>query len=211
MPTKPPMKRRKVPTTPTPPPPRVTPPQDDPPPFKISGTQADPDAVDEDDGDGVAFKRGPGGGVIGGDHPAARTPAAQAKKKQTLQVSHALKRMLAMTPQQFDQLQHTPGTIADQLAAQLVGLARSGTMEAIKIVYDRTEGRVPQSLEVNNPAHKDVHERVGDIARERANQAAIAAAGGLPEGAEVLDVSEDGSDRAKDDQREPGVASETAG
>ena len=213
-PNRPPMKRRKLPTTPPPPPPVVTPPEpeEDLSPLKISGTEADPDAVEVDDGEGTAYQSGPGGGVKGGNHAAAQTPAAKAKRKQSLQVSHALKRMLGMTPQQFEQLQGRPGTMADQIAQQLVNLARGGAMEAIKIVYDRTEGRVPQSLEVNNPAHKDVHERVGDIARERANQAAIAAAGGgVPEGEGLLDLSEDGADGPEADRGEPGVASETAG
>lgn len=96
---------------------------------------------------------------------------------------------------------------ADAIAAKLVELAKAGTMDAIKLIYDRTEGRVPQSLEIGDLKQKDVNERVSDIARERANAAALAAAGGaLPQGEGLLEVPQDRTPGAQEARSQSGLA-----
>lgn len=205
-PTKPPMRRRKLPQQPPPPAPDVAPEppaeEEAPPSLKISGTEPDPNAVEDEE-------RNPDG-TFRGNNKAAQTPQANAKRKQSLQVSHAMRKMLAMTPQQFEVAMQRPESVADQVAAQLLHSARNGVMDAIKTVYDRTEGRVPQALEVNNNSHKDVNERVSDIARERLNGLAIAASGAVPQGDDDVDVSTDGPGGAEEAGGEPGVAGESA-
>lgn len=40
-------------------------------------------------------------------------------------------------------------TLADEIAAQLIKLARNGDIQAIKELFDRTEGKPKQSLDVD--------------------------------------------------------------
>jgi len=115
-------------------------------------------------------------------------------------ISHALAFLLDLSPEEFLEAAANVQTKAEEIAVQLVVKATSGTQEAIKICLERTEGRVPQALEVSTNSHKDIHERVGDIAISRAN-AAAATATGLRISAESadLDLSEDEPDRPEED------------
>lgn len=123
-------------------------------------------------------------------------------------ISHALAFLLDLSPEEFLQAAANVQTKAEQIAVQLVEKATSGTQEAIKICLERTEGRVPQALEVSTNSHKDIHERVGDIAISRANAAAATAAGlRLSAESSDLDLSEDGTDRAEEDDGESSVES----
>jgi hypothetical protein len=213
------MRSRKLPRSPAPPPPDVRPPEnaedavevevkakdkakakakakparkEKSAPLRISGTRAEPPREEDYRNEDGTFKGRP---------PNADTPAAKAKIRKSLQVSRALQNMLGMTPQQYEQAASAPQTVADQIAARLLNAARGGTMDAIKTVYDRTEGRVPQALDINqHNAQKEVDERVSDIARDRLNAAAFAATGVDGEDA----VSDTDPDEAKRDENVKG-------
>lgn len=112
----------------------------------------------------------------------AHTPEAKKRGKQTRAIGSAMRKMLQLKPLEFEQLlTETNLTKAEQIASQILVKAASGTMEAIKIVLDRTEGRVPQALEVNNSSHKEVEDRVSEISKERINAMAVGVAAGSME------------------------------
>ena len=120
--------------------------------------------------------------------------------KDSRAISLAVRGLLELTPAQFEIAKKQPQTVAEQVAVQIVSKAKDGVQDAIKTCLERTEGRVPQPLEVNTNAHKEVHERVDDIARERLNQSAAAAYGGaLPQAGADLDVPDDGGGGSEDD------------
>ncbi len=113
--------------------------------------------------------------------PEAREKAAKTKKDNRA-IGQALRKMLQMKPLEFEQTLADPGlTQAEKVASSILVKAGSGTMEAIKIVLDRTEGRVPQALEVNNSSHKNVEDRVSEISRDRLNDIALGHAAGAEE------------------------------
>lgn len=118
-------------------------------------------------------------------------------------ISHCIAFLLDLTPEEFLHAEASASTMAESIACQIVRKATSGIQEAIKVCLERTEGRVPQALEVSTNSHKEVHERVGDIAISRANAAAATAAGvGVSSEESDLDLSEDGPDRPEEDSGE---------
>lgn len=49
-------------------------------------------------------------------------------------------------------------TLMDQVCQRLYDLALGGNIEAIKILFDRTDGKVKESLEIKMAGKKPVHE-----------------------------------------------------
>lgn len=134
------------------------------------------------------------------------TETRSRKAKVSYLMGEAIKKILGMSLFEFNSFQ--PKTVAEQKALELVS---NLSLDSLKIILDRTEGRAVQKVELNS-THKDVNERVGDIARKRLNEAAIAAAGGaVPEEADVLEVPGDGAAGAEGPHGEPPVAGQAAG
>jgi hypothetical protein len=125
-------------------------------------------------------------------------------------MSRAAKRLMAMTPQQFEVAAASPQTVAEQMVVSLVHNARNGSMDALKQLWERTEGRVPQAVEVDSGTQKEVHERVSDIATERINALARSAAGELSQDEDNVEVSSDGDRGSEADGGESQVAGGSA-
>lgn len=122
------------------------------------------------------------------------------KGKDSRAISMAVRLLLDLTPEEYALAKLKAQSMAEKIAFQIIDKASTGVQDAIKIILERTEGRVPQALELTTNAHKDVHERVSDIAVSRSNEAATLALGGLiPQHPGKLDVSEDESGGAEGD------------
>lgn len=126
--------------------------------------------------------------------------AKRMKGKDGRSISRAIAFLLDLSPEEFMRASVNVQTKAEEIALQIVLKASSGVQEAIKVCLERTEGRVPQALEVTNNAVREVHERVNDIAVTRANEAALAITGAEVAGHEAnLDVPQDGDGGSEED------------
>ena len=65
-----------------------------------------------------------------------------------------------------DKLKENDGYLAEALATRLIALARKGSLKAIELILERTEGTAQQSLNLNTnetPTVKDIDERIQEL------------------------------------------------
>src|SRR5215467_699185 len=72
-----------------------------------------------------------------------------------------------------DKLKERNGYLAEVLAARLIMLARKGSLKAIELILERTEGKAQQNLNLNTNEQqtvKDVDQRIRDLLRRVTEQ-----------------------------------------
>jgi len=83
-----------------------------------------------------------------------------------------------------DKLKERDGYLAEVLAARLIMLARKGSLKAIELILERTEGKAQQNLNLNTNEQqtvKDVDQRIRDLLRRVTEQDDAGTKGGAAE------------------------------